>query len=118
MSVKHSDSVPVEIVTAGEKTTRQVLISDQEGPNFAMRLFTIAPQGDMPKHTNSVEHEQYVVSGRAQIGIGAEVYTVSQGDVVFIPAGVPHWYKTIGDEPFRFLCMIPNREDEISIINE
>jgi quercetin dioxygenase-like cupin family protein len=116
MRVKHSNSVPGENVSAGNKTTRQVLISSQEGPNFAMRLFTIAPEGDMPRHTNSVEHEQYVISGCAQIGIADEVYTVSQGDVVFIPANVPHWYKTIGDEPFRFLCMIPNQEDKITLI--
>jgi len=35
---------------------------------------------------------------------------------VFIPAGVPHWYKNSGDEPFEFLCLIPNEEDRIEII--
>lgn len=118
MPVKHSDSIAREEVSAGSKTTRQVLIGPQEGPNFAMRMFTIDPEGDMPNHTNSVEHEQYVVSGRAQIGIADEVYTVSEGDVVYIPANVPHWYKTIGDEPFRFLCIIPNLEDNITLLKD
>ena len=118
MSVKHSETIPGEMVTGGNNTTRQVLISEQEGPNFAMRLFTIQPEGDMPKHTNSVEHEQYVLSGRAQIGIANEVYTVAQGDVVFIPANTSHWYKTIGDEPFKFLCLVPNREDKVTIIGD
>ena len=118
MPVRHSETIVKEKVSAGNKTTRQVLIDPQEGPNFAMRLFTIDPEGDMPKHTNSVEHEQYVVGGRAQIGIADEVYTVSEGDVVFIPANIPHWYKTIGDEPFRFLCMVPNTEDKITLIED
>jgi quercetin dioxygenase-like cupin family protein len=36
---------------------------------------------------------------------------VGAGNVVFIPAGVPHAYTNIGEEPFRFLCSIPNLED-------
>ncbi len=116
MFVKHSKAVPAEAVSAGKKTTRQVLIGPEQGPNFAMRLFTIEPQGEMPHHQNSVEHEQYVIGGRAQIGIGDESYTVEKGDVVFIPANIPHWYKAIGDEPFQFLCMVPNLEDKITLV--
>ena len=116
MFVKHSSAIPSESVQAGKKTIRQVLISPEEGPNFAMRLFTIEAQGEMPRHTNSVEHEQYVISGRAQIGIAEETYTVSKGDVVYIPVNTPHWYKTIGEEPFQFLCMVPNREDKITLL--
>ena len=116
MFVKHSSSVEKEKVSAGKNTHKQVLISPDEGPNFAMRLFTIEPQGEMPLHKNSVEHEQYIVHGRAQIGIGDKTYTVETGDVVFIPANVPHWYRTIGEEAFQFLCMVPNKEDQITII--
>jgi oxalate decarboxylase/phosphoglucose isomerase-like protein (cupin superfamily) len=38
--------------------------------------------------------------------------------VVFIPEGVPHYYQNIGDEPFEFLCMIPNKPDEIKLVEE
>jgi len=72
----------------------------------------------MPNHTNSVEHEQYVLKGAAEVGIGPEVYRVSEGDVVFIPANIPHWYRTVGDEPFRFLCLIPNQPDSIRIVGK
>ena len=116
MVVKHSATIPKEPVSAGKKTTRQVLIGPDEAPNFAMRLFTIEPEGEMPRHSNSVEHEQYVLNGRAQIGVGEEVYTVEKGDVVLIPANEPHWYRTIGYEPFQFLCMVPNLEDTITIL--
>ncbi|MEN8150547.1 MAG: cupin domain-containing protein [Planctomycetota bacterium] len=108
MSVKRVESIPSEPVPAGTGTKKKVLISSEEGPNFAMRRFEIAPGGSMPNHTNTVEHEQYVVAGRATVGIGDEVHTVEAGCVVFIPAGVPHWYRTEGDEPFAFLCLIPN----------
>lgn len=67
----------------------------------------------MPRHTNTVEHEQYVLRGQARIGIGEETHEVSAGDVVYIPAGTPHWYEVLSaEEPFEFLCMIPNTPDD------
>jgi quercetin dioxygenase-like cupin family protein len=118
MSVKHTHEVETQVVEAGTGTTIQVLISPEEGPHFAMRRFVIQPGGGMPNHTNLVEHEQYVLSGQAKIGIGTEVFEVKKGDVVFIPAQIPHWYKNDGEEPFEFLCMVPNKSDTITILDE
>lgn len=118
MSVKQASDVPAEAVGAGEKTSRQVLIGPDEAPNFAMRRFVMEPGGGMPRHTNRVEHEQYVVRGRATIGIGEETVQVKADDAVYIPAGVPHWYRAEGDEPFEFICVVPNRPDEIEILEE
>lgn len=118
MKVRHADEVGAEAVTAGEGTTRQVLIGPEEAPNFALRRFTMEPGGGMPRHTNAVEHEQYVLRGRATIGIGEEEARVTAGDVVFIPAGVPHWYRAEGDEPFQFLCVVPNAPDRIELLEE
>jgi len=117
MFVKNIDQFEKEEVKAGTKTTRQVLISSQEAPNFAMRKFSIEPGGSMPMHTNSVEHEQLVLGGKANVVIGANSYEVKKDDVVFIPAGVSHSYTTIGNEPFEFLCMVPNKEDIIKIVD-
>ena len=117
-SIVELERVEKKIVEAGVKTSIQVLISPETAPNFAMRCFTIEPGGGMPNHTNTVEHEQYVLGGSAQVGIGDEVHRVKAGDVVFIPAGVPHWYKTEGDEAFRFLCLVPNQPDTIEMIKE
>ncbi len=118
MTVKQADNVEAQVVKNGEKTTIQVLISAREGPNFAMRRFTMEPGGGMPNHTNTVEHERYVLAGHARIGIGAEEFEVQAGDVVFIPEGVPHWYQNIGKENFEFLCIIPNKEDKITLMDK
>ena len=72
----------------------------------------------MPKHTNTVEHEQYVLGGTARIGLGDDVIEVTRGDVVFIPAGVPHSYESLGPDPFEFLCVVPNGPDEIRIVED
>lgn len=118
MSVKHIRDVEVNEVANGVKTTKQVLISAQEAPNFALRRFVMEPGGGMPRHTNTVEHEQYVLSGRARIGIADETYEVKKGDVVFIPENIPHWYQNIGDETFEFLCVVPNKVDKTTILSE
>ena len=117
MSVKHAHEIEATVIQAGTGTTMQMLISPEEGPNFAMRRFVIQPGGGMPNHTNLVEHEQFVLNGQARIGIGDEVFEVKKGDVVFIPAEVPHWYKSVGEEAFEFLCMVPNKTDSITILD-
>ena len=116
MLIKHLNDIPIEKVPAGKDTFRQVLIGSDEAPNFAMRRFIIEPGGEVPNHTNTVEHEQLVLNGRARIGINEKVFDVKKNDVVFIPANVPHWYKTMGDEAFEFLCVVPNKEDIIKMV--
>ena len=109
MFVKDLNNINKEKIKAGINTSVQVLISSEEGPHFAMRKFTIEPGGSMPKHTNSVEHEQLVLNGRARIGIGDKTFEVKQNNIIFIPSGTPHWYETVGSEPFEFLFMVPNK---------
>lgn len=116
MTIKHAVDVEAKNVAAGKDTTIQVLISSQEGPNFALRKFSMQKGGGIPRHTNTVEHEQYVLRGRAKIGIGEDMHEVNAGDVVFIPAGTVHFYENIGEEPFEFLCIIPNKEDKLRIL--
>lgn len=113
---KKADETPSNPVPAGSDTTIQVLISDSEAPDFAMRRFAIKPGGGMPLHTNLVQHEQYVLQGRARVTIGDEIIDVERDDVVFIPAGVPHSYESTGSEDFVFLCMVPNRADRIDMV--
>jgi len=114
--VRHAETVDKADVTAGTGTQMQVLIGPADkAPNFAMRRFIMAEGGGMPMHTNAVEHEQYVLCGRATVGIGDKVYEVRQGDVLLIPAGVPHYYRVL-QAPFEFLCMVPNSPDQIRIV--
>jgi quercetin dioxygenase-like cupin family protein len=116
MSVKHTQEVESVVVDSGDGVTKQVLIPAGEGPNFAMRRFVIQPGGGMPNHTNQVEHEQFVLNGRARIGIGEKIFEVAKDDVVFIPSQVPHWYENTGEEPFEFLCLVPNKPDTTTIL--
>jgi len=115
--VRSADAVERRSVAAGTATETQVLLGSQEGmPNFFLRRFVMGPGGGMPRHTNTVEHEQYVLRGRARIRIGDETHEVGPGTVLYIPAGAPHSYTVI-DAPFEFLCMVPNAPDRIEIVD-
>ena len=117
-TVRHSDEIPREEVGAGEATEIQVLIGPEQGaPSFAMRRFIMGSGGGMPLHTNTVEHEQYVLRGRARVTLGDEVHEVRAGTVLLIPAGVPHDYRVL-EAPYEFLCMVPNEPDRIEILED
>jgi quercetin dioxygenase-like cupin family protein len=116
--VRKAEASPAVEVQAGTATTMQVLLGPQDGaPNFAMRLFRMESGGGMPRHTNEVEHEQYVLGGRARVAIGDTVHEVGRGMVLYIPAGVPHYYEVL-EPPFEFLCMVPNAPDRIRLSEE
>jgi quercetin dioxygenase-like cupin family protein len=114
--VKQSKHLPRKVVAAGSATETQQLIGAEDGaPNFAMRRFIMGVGGGMPRHTNSVEHEQYVLCGKAEISIGDDRFEVQAGDAVYIPAGAPHHYRVV-EAPFEFLCMVPNAPDRIELL--
>jgi len=114
--VKNAAAVELKEVAAGTATRSQVLLGPEDGtPHFAMRRFTMGAGGGMPRHTNTVEHEQFVLRGRARIGVGDRVYEVGPNDVLYIPAGAPHFYEVV-EAPFEFLCMVPNGPDRIEIL--
>jgi quercetin dioxygenase-like cupin family protein len=113
---KQIDTIEAAPQKAGKGVAMKMLLSPDESPNFAMRNFTIEAGGHMPLHTNTVEHEQYVLGGRAKVTIGDKTFTAGAGDVLLIPAGVPHSYETLGDETYSFLCLVPKGTDVIEVL--
>ena len=116
--VRAADAVPMRAVPAGRGTEMQVLLGpDQGAPNFVLRRFRMEQGGGIPAHTNDVEHEQYVLRGRARITIGDAVHEVGPDDTLYIPAGTPHAYEVV-EGPFEFICVVPNAPDRIHLLEE
>ena len=117
--ITRGDEVGYEAVDAADGLRKGVLLDESDGaPHFAMRRFELAPGAAVPRHTNAVEHEQYVLAGEYVVGIGEEEHAVSPGDALLIPAGVEHWYRNEGDEPGAFICAVPNGDDTIELVEE
>ena len=85
-------------------TRIQVLVAD--GPNFAMRLFTIEPGGHTPLHSHPWEHEVYIVSGAGRTR-GAMEAEISAGDAVYVPPGELHSFVNSGDGELSMICVVP-----------
>ncbi len=113
---KQINAVTATPLSAGKGVSMKMLLSPAEAPNFAMRNFVIEAGGFMPLHTNTIEHEQYVLSGQARVVLGEQTIEAGPGDVLLIPAGLPHSYETLGNEAYSFLCLVPNAEDRIEIL--
>jgi quercetin dioxygenase-like cupin family protein len=115
--IRRASDAEYEDVGAADGMRKAVLLDDGDGaPNFAMRRFELEPGATVPEHTNEVEHEQYVLEGTYTVGIEGEEHTVSAGDSLLIPAGAIHWYENDGDEPGAFICVVPNGDDEINLV--
>ena len=116
--VRSRAEVDYEPVEAAAGLAKGVLIDADDGaPHFALRRFTLAPGAEVPRHTNAVEHEQYVLEGEYVVGLGDEEHVVAAGDALFIPAGTVHWYRNETAHPGSFLCAVPNGDDAIELVD-
>ncbi len=66
MTVKHAIDVEAKDVLNAKDTKIQVLISSQEGPNFALRKFSMQKDGGMPRHTNTVNMNNMFCADKPQ----------------------------------------------------
>jgi quercetin dioxygenase-like cupin family protein len=66
----------------------------------------VAPHGGPPLH---VHHEQdetlHVVSGRFKVRIGDELHTLQPGGFAYLPAGLPHAFLNLTDQPAELIIV-------------
>jgi quercetin dioxygenase-like cupin family protein len=84
------------------------VISGEEAPRFSMRVFEVSPGSATPFHIHDWEHEVFVLSGRGKVRSVDGEREVAANDAVFVAPGEEHCFVNIGDDPFRFVCCIPN----------
>jgi quercetin dioxygenase-like cupin family protein len=114
MKVQASQDVPLLPVTMAGSADCQVrwLVSRSDGaPNFAMRLFEIAPGGYTPHHHHPYEHEIFILSGQGEVLEGETPRPLTSGDVALIQPNEVHQFRNTGHEVLRMLCLIPNEAD-------
>jgi quercetin dioxygenase-like cupin family protein len=108
--VRNFSAVKPEVVERSRGAEIQVLLGPADGaPNFITRRFTLAAGGRIPRHLHAnIEHEQVILSGSMVIGLDDRETVVVEGDGIFIPAGVAHWYENRTHKPVSFLCVVPH----------
>lgn len=90
--------------------SRQVLFSE---PVLAseLRYFEVDPGGHTTLERHEHAHGVMILRGTALVLVGAHVRRVAPHDLVFIPPMTWHQFRTLGDEPMGFLCMVNAERD-------
>ena len=82
------------------------LDGERTGGKLAMWTAITAPGGGPPPHYHLNEDETFrVLEGRVAFLVDGKWHEVGAGDAAFMPRGVVHTFKNVGDEPSRMLTM-------------
>ena len=94
---------------AGAQATIRWLIAEKDGAtNFAMRVIEIKRKGEkIPLHQHNYEHEIFIIEGKGSVLSPRGERPVAPGDFVFVQPDEMHGFENAGDQPFRFICVIP-----------
>jgi quercetin dioxygenase-like cupin family protein len=97
--------------------TRQVLFAN---PELAceMRYFEVAPGGYSTLERHRHTHGVMILRGAAEVLVGGQIRPVKTFDLVHIPPMTWHQFRTIGDEPMGFLCMVNAARDRPQLPTE
>ena len=80
------------------------------GGAVTMWTGTLPPGGGPPPHYHLNEDETFhVLEGRVAFLLGGEWREVGPGASAFMPRGVVHTFKNVGDQPSRILIMTTPR---------
>lgn len=102
--------VNIDEVPVGKITGREIrdLISAQTvgSKGISLRITDVLPQAtSFPGHIHTESEEVILVlSGRGEIKIGDEVFPMKPGDAIWLPKGVAHLIRNVGDEVMRMAC--------------
>lgn len=81
----------------------QLLTGVQSG-GFGVSLVTQPPGIATPLHRHTHEDEAfYLLDGTMTYRAGEETYHLGTGDLIWLPRGMAHAFRTTGERPVRFL---------------
>jgi len=103
-------AVPKEPVD-DDKSVRWVIGEPEGAPNFAMRVIEFEPGAVFETHQHPYEHEIFVLAGEGMAHTPDGEERMRPGIALYIPPSEPHGYRNTGDDPLRFICVIPHPED-------
>jgi len=87
----------------GEEVT---ILLDGEGTGGKLAMWTevTPPGGGPPPHYHSIEDEMFhVIEGRVAFLVNGDWNEVGPAGAAFMPHGVIHTFKNVGDQPSRML---------------
>ena len=102
--INQRDAIP--FTTADGSTIRELLAHRNSSiRQQSLAEARLAPgQATTPHHHKVTEEIYYILSGTAQMTLGATTRGVGPGDAIAIPPGVRHTIQNTGSSELVFLC--------------
>lgn len=86
---------------AGVVTTPLVGKWNLKASNLTTGMTVFGPGKGLVMHSHNVEETVMILEGQATVVIGDDTFEAEAGDVTWIPAGIPHYFRNRGDGPMR-----------------
>lgn len=111
LKLKHYEKIEATDVEmeGAENVKVRWLISEEDAPNFAMRMFEFEPKGHTPLHTHNYEHEIFILEGEGVLTYEKKEHEFKKGDFISIPPNKEHQITNTKDK-LRLLCFIPLKQ--------
>ena len=103
---KYSDVKAVQELPGVLK--REVITAEDGAPGFCMRVFEVEPGYPTSSHSHPWEHEVFILSGNGVVISGEKETHIEKDSVIFVPPNEHHQFINRGNDPLRFICLIPN----------
>jgi quercetin dioxygenase-like cupin family protein len=81
----------------GTQVFRQVIVKPEESQSFNFSVVNFSAGSRNKFHQHSGDQILIITEGTGVVATDSEERTVTQGDVVLIPAGENHWHGAPGD---------------------
>ena len=115
MKMMKKDDRPLQPVNmeGALKVSVSKMVAESDGaPTAAMRLFEIQPGGNTPWHAHWWEHVVFGVAGRGAVKSESGDAEFGPGDALLVSPNEEHNFVNVGDEPLRFICVVPIAGDK------
>ena len=93
------------------KVTKKVVLGPEDGSNeIILRHFKVEKGGMSPRHTHNFPHLVKVEAGEGMyVDDKGNKHPLSKGKFVYVNDNELHNFENAGDEPFEFICIVPER---------
>ena len=97
-----TDSVEVDngrVLRAFGQEAHVLVSSEQTGDAFCVLRFFASPGNVTPPHVHHATDETFLIeSGEVEINRGGELLLGRRGDVIYLPKGIPHGPRVLGND--------------------
>jgi quercetin dioxygenase-like cupin family protein len=98
------------VIHAFGQEAHVLVSSEQTGNAFCVLRVSFPPGNVTPPHLHRATDETFLIeSGEIEINRGGELLRGRKGDVIYLPKGIPHALRVIGNDEDLVLvvCVVP-----------